>query len=140
MSNHKDELATLGEGPIYFLETDAQDKVIAKLLDTGWRIVHVEGSAVESEASFFSEVARVCEFPSYFGKNWNAFNDCWSDYVEGQVRPDARPMAVVWTNARIALNAHSPTLLQAVHSFVGYPTNDPRAAGEVPVIVLIIGL
>ncbi|HRF59975.1 MAG TPA: barstar family protein [Fimbriimonadaceae bacterium] len=32
-----------------------------------------------SRESLFETLAKVYEFPSYFGYNWDALTDCWSD-------------------------------------------------------------
>lgn len=39
----------------------------------------VNGRACRTRAAFFAEVARVLDFPSYFGHNWDAFFDCLRD-------------------------------------------------------------
>lgn len=39
----------------------------------------VDGRACRTRAAFFEEVARVLDFPPYFGRNWDALVDCLRD-------------------------------------------------------------
>ena len=39
----------------------------------------VDGRAGRTRAAFFTEAARVLEFPPYFGHNWDALTDCLRD-------------------------------------------------------------
>jgi hypothetical protein len=39
----------------------------------------VDGRACRTRAAFFEQAARVLEFPSYFGRNWDALTDCLRD-------------------------------------------------------------
>ena len=39
----------------------------------------VDGRACRTRAAFFTEAARVLDFPGYFGHNWDALADCLRD-------------------------------------------------------------
>jgi len=41
--------------------------------------VAIDGRSCRSRAAFFTEAARVLEFPAYFGHNWDALSDCLHD-------------------------------------------------------------
>jgi hypothetical protein len=48
----------------------------------------VEGKACRSKTSLFDEWARAWQFPAYFGKNWDAFDECFNDleWLDGNRR------------------------------------------------------
>lgn len=45
----------------------------------GWRVFVLDGNKVSDKATFLSEAAKAMGFPSYFGKNWDAFEDSLND-------------------------------------------------------------
>jgi RNAse (barnase) inhibitor barstar len=55
------------------------------------RVVKLDGSRIESPEEFLDAVAAALEFPDYFGRNWNALDDCLLDINE--------PTVVEWTQA-----------------------------------------
>ena len=46
--------------------------------DASLRVVEA-GAPIRSQEDLFRELARVLEFPDYFGHNWDAVSDCLSD-------------------------------------------------------------
>lgn len=48
----------------------------------GWRLFYLDGTKVKDKKTFLEHIARAMYFPSYFGKNWDALNDCLTD-LEG---------------------------------------------------------
>lgn len=42
----------------------------------------IRGAKSRTAAAFFDEVAAACQFPSYFGGNWMAFDECTHDLGE----------------------------------------------------------
>ena len=42
----------------------------------------LDGELCRSDRQFFGEAARVLEFPAYFGHNWAAFDECFSDLLD----------------------------------------------------------
>ena len=45
----------------------------------GWRAFHLDGSALATKAQFLEAGARAMDFPSYFGHNWDAFEESLND-------------------------------------------------------------
>lgn len=39
----------------------------------------IRGRKASTKTAFFDEVAAACQFPYYFGENWDAFYDCLAD-------------------------------------------------------------
>lgn len=42
-------------------------------------LTYIDGSKCKTKAQLFKQFAKQFQFPSYFGKNWDAFNDCMTD-------------------------------------------------------------
>lgn len=61
---------------------------------SGPDIVVLDTRDATDKASFLSATAHALRFPSYFGDNWDAFEECVRD-----VGQDAGPMLLVWTGA-----------------------------------------
>ena len=45
----------------------------------GWRVFHLDGREIKNKALFLEACVAAMEFPSYFGKNWDAFEECLTD-------------------------------------------------------------
>jgi RNAse (barnase) inhibitor barstar len=45
----------------------------------GYDIRHFDGHAWKDESAFHQHIAHALEFPSYYGQNLDAFNDCMTD-------------------------------------------------------------
>ena len=42
-------------------------------------VAYLEGELCETERDFLLQVAKIFRFPSYYGENWNAFDECICD-------------------------------------------------------------
>jgi RNAse (barnase) inhibitor barstar len=69
--------------PIYLVEALDIDKVkekISVLDNKQFRIFDIDISGITSRDKLFEAVAIAMRFPDYFGKNWNAFEECIRDF------------------------------------------------------------
>jgi RNAse (barnase) inhibitor barstar len=64
----------------------------AELAEAGWTTLVVDGAAMGDRAELFNEFAAGCDFPDWFGRNWDAFADCLGDL--SWLPP--RPAALLW--------------------------------------------
>lgn len=44
-----------------------------------FRFFHIDGQAVKTKIDFLCVIAQVMNFPTYFGNNWDAFEECMAD-------------------------------------------------------------
>jgi RNAse (barnase) inhibitor barstar len=45
----------------------------------GWRLFYLDGAKIRDKKTLLDHMARAMDFPDYFGKNWDALNDCLTD-------------------------------------------------------------
>lgn len=65
---------------IYRFESKAALETLrAETENIEWRLFYLDGSKVYDKKTFLDKIARAMKFPSYFGYNWDAFNDCLTD-------------------------------------------------------------
>ena len=72
-----------------------------ELSTAGWIMRIVDGGAMVDRASMFDEFAAACDFPDWFGRNWDAFVDCLRDL---SWLPDA-PVVVLWQRSGLFASA-----------------------------------
>jgi hypothetical protein len=70
---------TVGSG-VYELDgTDDTSAIGEQVTRLGWRFFYLDGADARDKASFLRAVAAACDFPDWFGSNWDALADCLSD-------------------------------------------------------------
>ncbi len=47
--------------------------------EPGTRVFYFDGQKINSKETFLKQVAEAMEFPTYFGANWDAFDECITD-------------------------------------------------------------
>lgn len=66
----------------------------------GYEIKEIRGTEIRDKESLFNEFSQALGFPSYFGRNWDAFNDCVRDLIDSSVR-DKAPLAILILDADV---------------------------------------
>jgi hypothetical protein len=67
---------------IYSLGSRARAGTIAQVVERhGWRCFYLDGRQIGDKAAFLAASAQAMRFPSYFGHNWDAFEECLTDLV-----------------------------------------------------------
>ncbi|MEC4812271.1 MAG: barstar family protein [Scytonema sp. PMC 1069.18] len=72
------------------------DKIIEKLSQQKIQVFYLDGREISSKETFLRKVAEAMNFPTYFGVNWDALDECITDltwcpaqrYVLFYERPD----------------------------------------------------
>ena len=93
-------------GPLFRVHNDAWPVVDEFLRRWNYRRVELNGRAMTSNFLAHSELHRAFGLPDWCGHNWDAFNDCFGDYVEEN---DGVLIAVVWRDIEVAARAAPAT-------------------------------
>ncbi len=65
---------------IYRLTSRANPRnVLSTVADHGWQGFYIDGSTVAGKEDFLRAGAEAMHFPAYFGRNWDAFEECVTD-------------------------------------------------------------
>ncbi|WP_186785933.1 barstar family protein [Paenibacillus agilis] len=86
----------LNSDVVLFYQKQYIDSSIDALLKENYNIHIIDCSEWKTEMDFHNNVAQILGFPSYYGKNLNAFNDCLSDMY-----PSESDIALVFLNFEI---------------------------------------
>ncbi|WP_406036926.1 barstar family protein [Micromonospora sp. NBC_00898] len=135
------ELPWIRSGPLFRIHREAVPALDAFLQRWSYQRVDLDGRRMVSRIGAHTELSRAFGFPGYYGKNWDAFNDCFGDYV---IENSGARIAIVWTGIDAAAMAAPATtaevgwaLLEASHSY--QPAVDPTAGSSVSLDVFVIG-
>ncbi|MFB6893463.1 barstar family protein [Kitasatospora sp. NPDC056327] len=102
----------------------------AGLVTGGHRIGLVRGVNCRTAPALFTEWAHALSFPGYFGRNWDAFEECLNDVLHPPGTGPAVPLLVLVTDADALLADEPPhqlaTLLAVLDtSAAATPADDP---------------
>ena len=64
---------------IHFVSLREEATLRAKLDGSGLLAFDIQGSSIATEEDLFFAIAKELRFPEYFGKNWDALDECLSD-------------------------------------------------------------
>ena len=119
----REELPWLRSGPLLRVHGSALEQLDGFLTRHSYRRFELDGRAMTSRSTAHSELARGLAFPDYYGKSWDAFDECFGDFVEQQA---GCLTAIVWHDVDIAAR-----LAPATTAEVGWALLDERAGGPV---------
>jgi RNAse (barnase) inhibitor barstar len=81
-----------------------------RLQSAGWTVAVIDGRRCPTKATLLAEIARVLQFPEWFGHNWDALVDCLRD---------TERLAIVVSHAdRVGVEEHGAAALATLMSIV----------------------
>ena len=95
-----------------------------ELAVSDWLLRLVDGGAMTSRASMFHEFAVACDFPAWFGGNWDAFADCLRDL---SWLPQA-PLVILWQRAGV-FEERAPGIWTTANTVIATAIEDRVEAG-----------
>jgi hypothetical protein len=73
---HRDRLPA----GVYLIDDATRDRIKrGDLIPPDSFVAVLDGEIAANRIAFFAEIARVMQFPAYFGHNWDAVYDCLTD-------------------------------------------------------------
>jgi RNAse (barnase) inhibitor barstar len=96
------------------------DKIVSQLLssenisDSEYYIAVIDGSANKTLKSFIKQIGKAFNFPSYYGGNLNALNECLND-LEWINKPN---YLLVIKNSKEFLSKESEEIRSHIYSFL----------------------
>jgi len=101
----------------------------------------IDGATIRDWDSFHDECARVFGFPTFYGRNLNAFVDCLN-YLEqdvGMTKFVLKPGETleVRVNGSATLRNAAPDILQALRDSIGHINRDYEERG-LPALVRLV--
>ena len=135
------ELPWLNSGPLFRVHSDAWPELDAFLTRWNYRRIQLDGGRMTSRADAHSELHVAFGFPDWCGKNWDAFNDCFGDYVEEN---DGALLAVVWRDIDVTARTAPATTAEVGWALLdckaGYmPSLAPGTTWSISMDVFAIG-
>src|SRR5690349_2331210 len=103
------ELPWLRSGPLFRVHRSAETELDSFLHRFSYGRMNLDGTAMTTLASAHAELARAFSFPDHYGKNWDAFNDSFGEFV---VEHSGEHIAVVWDNIELAARAAPATTIE----------------------------
>jgi hypothetical protein len=66
-------------GVYRFADSLSAQDALGRIARRGWRGWHLPGHLIEGKTSFLATCSQIMGFPAYFGRNWDAFEECITD-------------------------------------------------------------
>lgn len=139
-----DVKVTTQDSPAGVITKDPQE--VSADVESGQLLVRVNAVEINTEKGLFDVLSSAFDFPDYFGRNWDALNECFSDYFVlergglgsefgGRIGLDARVVKMLILNAD-GLLAHGDQLLGGLVSLLRYTreVNQDRRSADLYVV------
>jgi hypothetical protein len=128
-------------GPLNRVHNDAWSAVDDFLRRWNYRRVELDGRVMTSQFQAHTELHAAFGFPEWCGHNWDAFNDCFGDYVEEN---NGARIAVVWRHIEVAARAAPATTAEVGWAlldcmFGHMPTLAPGPEWSVRMDIFVLG-
>jgi RNAse (barnase) inhibitor barstar len=136
------ELTWIQSGPLYRVHTDALTELSRFLDRWSYRRIELEGTLMTSRREAHNVLKAAFEFPDYYGRNWDAFNDCFGDFV---AENDGALIAVVWRDIETAARTAPATVAEVCWGLLSHaheygPRLEPSAGASVWMDVFAVGI
>lgn len=79
MNQHVAFMTSLPKPEVAANRKQTVEKVIEALSGQGIQVFYLDGREIYNKETFLEKVAKTMKFPSYFGANWDAFEECITD-------------------------------------------------------------
>jgi RNAse (barnase) inhibitor barstar len=100
------ELPWLQSGPLYRVHQDSWPVLDAFLDRWSYRRIQLDGRQMTTRQQAHFQLHAAFGFPEWCGTNWDAFNDCFGDFVEEN---DGALIAVLWRHIDVGAQAAPAT-------------------------------
>jgi RNAse (barnase) inhibitor barstar len=132
------ELPWLRSGPLFRVDVAAVPRLSEFLDRFGYRRVELDGARMTSRSAAHDEIARAFGFGDHYGKNWDAFQDCFGDFLAEHA---AGPLAILWHDLAAASAAAPATTAEVAWALLEAqlgvtPTGEGSGSGAVDLFVL----
>jgi RNAse (barnase) inhibitor barstar len=137
MTNFQDLLSGEAKAGLYRLNSRAStNRLCREAGQAGWQCAAVDGRAIHDKASFLAAFAEALHFPSYFGHNWDAFEEVLHDLPDVKT-VGTRGTAIIYDHADRFAQAQ-PAEWATARDILTEATQSWRKAG-MPLLVLLRG-
>jgi RNAse (barnase) inhibitor barstar len=79
MRNWEQLFAKVKNSGVYSVEEAACPEVRKAAAQAGLAVFHLNLADINEKVGFLDAAAKALQFPSHFGSNWDAFEDCLTD-------------------------------------------------------------
>ena len=116
------ELPWLRSGPLLRVHGNAREHLNAFLARHSYRRFDLDGRAMTPRLAAHRELARTFAFPDYYGANWDAFDECFSDFIE---QHSGDLVAVVWNHLDVSARLAPATTIEVGCALLNHRAGAP---------------